>query len=84
VGSTAADGAVVDLSNGGDGELSPMLGAANAKVTGAVEDEREMAVGSIVVLALTTDDFSLTPRTAAISAGGTYTFNNVATRSRRT
>jgi hypothetical protein len=78
VGPTVTDGSMVDVSNGAAGELSVMLGAANASITGTVIDEQEKPTGSLVALVQNPPEPGLIPRYVSVRADGTYAFPNLA------
>lgn len=78
LGSTAIDGAVLDLSRGSSGaDLSILMGAANSSVSGTVEGAGGHASDVIVVLA-GEDEHGIGMRYAGVGADGTYTFDHLA------
>jgi hypothetical protein len=78
LGSTAIEGAVLDLSNGShDTDLSVLVSAATDAISGAVKDDQGNAAGTVVVLTEAEEETDFEPRRTTAGAGGTYTFANL-------
>jgi hypothetical protein len=77
LGSTVIDGAVLDLSNGSNADLSLLVSLATGSVSGIVQDESGKAAGAVVVLTEDGDDTDFEPRRTSAGADGKYTFANL-------
>lgn len=72
------DGAVIDLTIGAAAaNVSLMLAAADASITGTVQDGQNRPVGTRVVLVEDSSDTGAIPRYAIAKADGTYAFSNL-------
>jgi hypothetical protein len=78
LGSTAIEGAVLDLSNGSGGaDLAVLLSASTGSISGIVTDDKGNAAGTVVVLTEAGEETDFEPRRATAGADGTYTFANL-------
>lgn len=78
VAGTVKDGAVLDLTTGAPAnDVSLMLAAADASITGTVHDEQDQPAGAQIVLTEDSSDPSIMPGYAIAKADGTYTFPNL-------
>jgi protocatechuate 3,4-dioxygenase beta subunit len=78
LGSTAIEGAVLDLRSGSGGaDLTIVMGAANGSVSGTVTDESGHAAGLMVVLAGDDED-GIGTRSTGTKADGSYSFDHLA------
>jgi hypothetical protein len=78
LGSTAIEGAILDLNNGSGGAgLSILLSAATGSISGTVQDDRGTAAGTVVVLTEAGPETGFDTRKTTAGADGTYTFANL-------
>jgi len=78
LGSTAIDGALLDLSNGSAGaDLTLVLSATTGVITGVVEDDRGNPEGTEVILVEAGVDTGFEPRRVKAGRDGAYTFRNI-------
>jgi hypothetical protein len=78
LGSTAIDGAILDLSNGsGPADLTLLLSAATGSTSGTVQDDRGTAAGTVVVLTEAGPETGFDAQKATAGPDGTYTFANL-------
>ncbi|MGD1069878.1 MAG: carboxypeptidase-like regulatory domain-containing protein [Bryobacteraceae bacterium] len=78
LGSTAVDGAVLDLSNGSGGaDLTLLLSASTGSISGVIQDDAGNAANIMVVLTASDEDSDFEPRRTSAGADGKYSFENL-------